>query len=96
MAFAPTHYIVELLAPWGDVQLKRMFGGMGAYRDKLIFAIIDDGIVYFKVDDTTRGDYEAAQSEPFLLSPCRQGWKSRPYDDEWLLARSRRDTGRAK
>lgn len=65
MASAPSHYIVDLLAGWGDVRLKRMFGGMGAYHDDLFFAIIDDDIVYFKVDDTTRGDYEAAGSEPF-------------------------------
>ena len=62
---APTHYIVDLLAPWGEIRLKRMFGGMGVYRDALFFAIIDEDVVYFKVDDTTRGDYESAQSEPF-------------------------------
>jgi DNA transformation protein len=42
-----------------------MFGGLGVYRDDLFFALIDDDIVYFKVDDTTRPDFEAAGSEPF-------------------------------
>ncbi len=65
MASPPHHYLADCLAPWGEVRLKRMFGALGVYRDDLFFALIDDGIVYFKVDDTTRPDFEAAGSEPF-------------------------------
>ncbi|WP_443747581.1 TfoX/Sxy family protein [Asticcacaulis solisilvae] len=65
MASAPHHYLADCLAPWGEIRLKRMFGGMGVYRDGLFFALIDNGVVYFKVDDTTRPDFEAASSEPF-------------------------------
>jgi DNA transformation protein len=65
MASPPHHYLADCLAPWGEIRLKRMFGGMGVYRGDLFFALIDDDIVYFKVDETTRPDFEAAGSEPF-------------------------------
>lgn len=65
MASPPHHYLADCLAPWGEIRLKRMFGGMGVYRDELFFALIDDNVVYFKVDDTTRADFEAGGSEPF-------------------------------
>jgi len=65
MASPPHHYLADCLAPWGEIRLKRMFGGLGVYRDELFFALIDDNVVYFKVDDTTRPDFEAAGSEPF-------------------------------
>ena len=65
MASTPHHYLADCLAPWGTIRLERMFGGLGVYRDDLFFALIDDGVVYFKVDDITRRDFEAAGSEPF-------------------------------
>ncbi len=65
MASPPHHYLADCLAPWGDIRLKRMFGGMGVYRGELFFALIDDNVVYFKVDDSTRPDFEAVGSDPF-------------------------------
>ena len=65
MASPPHHYLADCLAPWGEIRLKRMFGGMGVYRDELFFALIDENVVYFKVDDTTRADFKAVGSEPF-------------------------------
>lgn len=72
MASPPHHYLADCLAPWGEIRLKRMFGGLGVYRDDLFFALIDDNIVYFKVDDTTRPDFAAAGSEPFTY-PDKNG-----------------------
>jgi DNA transformation protein len=42
-----------------------MFGGVGIYADELFFALIADDGLYFKVDDSTRGDFEARGSGPF-------------------------------
>jgi len=72
MAPPPHHYLADCLAPWGEIRLKRMFGGLGVYRDDQFFALIDDGIVYFKVDDTTRPDFETVGSEPFTY-PGKDG-----------------------
>lgn len=42
-----------------------MFGGLGIYADALFFALADDGKLYFKVDDSNRGDFEARGMGPF-------------------------------
>lgn len=58
-------YVVDLLAPFGDVTCRAMFGGHSLYRSGVIFAIIADDVLYFKVDDSNRPDFEAMGSEPF-------------------------------
>jgi DNA transformation protein len=47
------------------VRDRSMFGGVGIYAGEHFFALIDDDIVYFKVDDLNRSDYEARGMGPF-------------------------------
>jgi DNA transformation protein len=42
-----------------------MFGGVGFYAEGLFFALIADDRLYFKVDDSTRPDFEHLGMEPF-------------------------------
>jgi DNA transformation protein and related proteins len=58
-------YVVEQLEPVGAITPRRMFGGVGVYAGDLFFALIDDDVLYFKVDDSNRGDFERAGSGPF-------------------------------
>lgn len=58
-------YILEQLERTGRVTSRRMFGGVGLYCDDVFFGLIDDDTLYFKVNDTTRADYEARGSKPF-------------------------------
>ncbi len=53
------------------VRTKRMFGGVGVYGDELFFALIDDDVLYFKVDDSNRPDFEGLGLKPF--SPFGEG-----------------------
>lgn len=48
-----------------DIRAKNMFGGVGIYSGDLFFALIDDDVLYFKVDDETRPSYEARGLTPF-------------------------------
>ncbi len=57
--------VLDLLAPWGGVSARRMFGGHGLYRHGLMFAIVSDDILYFKADNGNRGGFEKAGMEPF-------------------------------
>ena len=50
-----------------------MFGGVGLYAGDVFFAVMMDDTVYLKVDDTTRGSYEAAGSRAFNPFPERGG-----------------------
>ncbi|MCH9050691.1 MAG: TfoX/Sxy family protein [Proteobacteria bacterium] len=67
-------HVLDLLAPLGPVTARRMFGGFGIYLDGVMFALIADDILYLKVDDRTRPDYEAAGSAPF-----RPRQKGKPF-----------------
>jgi DNA transformation protein and related proteins len=58
-------YAVELLAPLGFVITKRFFGGIGLYRDAILFGMIWDETLYFRVDAASRPHYEAAGGQPF-------------------------------
>jgi DNA transformation protein len=59
------NYIIDLLAGWKAVTIRRMFGGAGLYADGVIFGVVADDIVYLKVDDSTRDAFIQAGSRPF-------------------------------
>lgn len=61
-------YLLELLAPLGQVTHRSMFGGFGIYRDDVIFAIVINDTLYFKVTENNQADYEQAGSQPFTYS----------------------------
>jgi DNA transformation protein len=62
-------YVIDQLEDLGPVRYKRMFGGAGLYFEDLFFAIVADDVLYFKVDDTNRADYEASGMGPFRPDP---------------------------
>ena len=47
------------------VRTRAMFGGVGVYAGDLFFALIDDDVLYLKVDDSNRSDFESLGMEPF-------------------------------
>ena len=58
-------YVVDLLAPMGDVRIRRFFGGWGLVFDSLQFGVVLLGTLYFNVDDSTRQKYIDEDSGPF-------------------------------
>jgi DNA transformation protein len=42
-----------------------MFGGVGIYAGDVFFALIAEDTLYFKVDDSTRPEFEARGCRPF-------------------------------
>lgn len=58
-------YVLEQLSAFGGVTVRRMFGGAGLFKSGLMFGIISEGELYFKVDDSNRADFEAKKSQPF-------------------------------
>ena len=66
-------YVVELLAGLGRVQAKRMFGGAGLYRDGVMFGILDDDAVFFRVDDQLEADLRSQDSAPLVYSMKSDG-----------------------
>lgn len=64
-------FVLEQLNAVAPVSAKSMFGGVGVYSGGLFFALMDDDRLYFKVDDTNRGDFTAMGMDAFY-----------PYGDE--------------
>jgi DNA transformation protein len=58
-------YVLEQMGRVAPVSGRAMFGGVGIYSDGLFFALMDDGAVYLKVDDTNRAMFVDAGMGPF-------------------------------
>jgi DNA transformation protein len=62
-------YVIEQLGDVGPVRARRMFGGAGVYGGDVMFAIVADDVLYLKVDESNRGEYEEAGMGPFVPFP---------------------------
>jgi len=62
-------YVMDQLAGWIDVSVRKMFGGAGLYCDGTMFGLIADDVVYLKVDDSNRKDFVKAGSSAFNPYP---------------------------
>ena len=58
-------YVLEQLAFVRGLHARAMFGGHGLYQDATIFAIIADDMLYLKVNDATRAEFETEGLRPF-------------------------------
>lgn len=65
---ADREFLEELFEPVGRVDLKRMFGGLGAFRDGLMFALVLEDAIYLKSDAETRARFEAEGCGPFTYA----------------------------
>ena len=59
-------FIHDLFAPFGEVRTRRMFGGLGIYREGIMFALVAGGELYLKADVETGARFREAGSEPFV------------------------------
>ena len=60
--------IREMFSEFGPVTVRRMFGGAGISADGINFAIAFDGVIYLKIDETTKPDFEREGSAPFVYT----------------------------
>jgi DNA transformation protein len=90
-----SEYIRELFAEFGAVQVRRLFGGAGVYADGVMFALVHDGVIYLKADDSSIAAFEAETCAPFGYETktgrraLTSYWRlpERLYDDPDELAR---------
>lgn len=69
-------YIVhDVMGHIAGINSRAMFGGYGLYQHGVIFGIIVNGTLYFKVDDSNRKTYEEYGSKPFTYT-AKGGKKS--------------------
>jgi DNA transformation protein len=59
-------FLREQLAPLGRLTMRRMFGKAGVFCDGLMFGMVTDNTLYFRVDDDNRAAFAEAASFPPL------------------------------
>ncbi|MEL6674191.1 MAG: TfoX/Sxy family protein [Bacteroidota bacterium] len=62
-------FVLDQLEPFGGVSYKKMFGGIGFYKEGVMFGGIMAGELHFKVDDNSRPLFIAEGMEPFHHGP---------------------------
>ena len=67
-------YVVDQHGKLGYVTVKKMFGGAGIYFNGQIFGLLANDVLYFKVDNSNKSDYERAGMKPF-----------QPFDDKPMV-----------
>ncbi len=70
-------FLLDTLGAVRPVTARRMFGGVGYYSEDLFFALADDDLLYFRVDDASRGYFEREGMQAFC--PMGPGTKSMSY-----------------
>jgi DNA transformation protein len=65
-------FLREQLAPLGRVTTRRMFGKTGVFCSGLMFGMVTNDVLYFRVDDHNRAVFKEAESAP-PLSYNKQG-----------------------
>lgn len=59
-------FLREQLAPLGRVTMRRMFGKAGVFCDGVMFGMVTDNTLYFRVDDLNRAAFKEAEAFPPL------------------------------
>ena len=76
------YVVLDLLTGITGISSRAMFGGWGIYEHGIFFALIAEGELYFKVDDSNRADFEKLESRPFVY----EGNKGKPMTmSYWLV-----------
>jgi DNA transformation protein len=66
-------FVLDQLEGLGDVVPRSMFGGVGLYCRGVFFGIIARDVLYLKVDDSNRADYERCGMPAFKPYSNRSG-----------------------
>lgn len=64
-------FVLDWLAPLGDIASRPMMGGCVLYCNGVVFALIAKNTLYLKADDVTRPRYEALGLSAFRPFPDR-------------------------
>ena len=59
-------FLRDQLAPLGHVTLRRMFGKTGVFCEGVMFGMVAENILYFRVDSQNREAFKEAGSFPSL------------------------------
>ncbi len=64
--------IMSKLIPHGPITVRSMFGGYGIYYERVMFASIYEGALYFRIDEVNRSDFLKYKSRPFIYEGMKK------------------------
>ncbi len=59
-------HLNDLFAPLGGVTLRKMFGGLGIFREGVMFGPVADETLHLKVDAVNQPDFESDRKRYLL------------------------------
>src|SRR5271168_2924640 len=59
-------FLRDQLGPLGRITMRRMFGKTGVFCDAVMFGMVTENTLYFRVDDQNRMTFREAESFPPL------------------------------
>jgi DNA transformation protein len=72
-------FIRDLFAAFRPVTIRRMFSGAGIFADDMMFGLVVRDLIYLKVDDGNRADFEREGSAPFTYIRGRKTGRPREH-----------------
>ena len=66
-------FVQDQLSGTDPFETKKMFGGIGFFRDGIMFGMIGGGVLRLRVNDNTKPKYEAAGMEPLKSKSGKGG-----------------------
>ncbi len=66
-------YVKDQLSGFGDFEIKKMFGGIGLFREGLMFGMIGGDTFRLKVDTHNQADFEAHGMKPYMSKAKKKG-----------------------
>jgi DNA transformation protein len=79
---ADPDHIIELFSGFGPVAVRRMFSGSGVFADGLMIALVVDGVIYLKADESLVPLFEREGQAPFRYK-SRDG--TRTLNSYWRM-----------
>lgn len=67
------NFVLDQLDGVGEIDMKRMFGGVGFFHDGLMFGKIGGDTFRLKVDDHNKKEYEDKGMKPFFSEKKKKG-----------------------
>ncbi len=67
------NYVEDQLSDFGEVEMKRMFGGIGIFKDGLMFAKIGGDTFRLKVDESNKQQFEDKGMKPYFNEKKKKG-----------------------
>jgi DNA transformation protein len=62
------YILQDVLADEPGLSSRFMFGGFAIYKNGVIVGMVIDEMLYFKVDETNKAQYEKLGSKPFMYT----------------------------